>query len=110
VFGPDNERAINVRAVCCFSGPDEFQVGEGIASECAIVRQALQVLSHFDEKWKEAPFLVNGLGNVIFPEDRLGLGRIYLFTYDKADFYKGLGWREVRQVDRRQTVTIMTHS
>jgi N-acetylglutamate synthase-like GNAT family acetyltransferase len=27
----------------------------------------------------------------------LGFRRIYLFTFDKADFYRALGWSEIQQ-------------
>jgi GNAT superfamily N-acetyltransferase len=38
----------------------------------------------------------------------LGFGRIYLFTYDKANFYQGLGWKEIRRtIYRRHKVTVM---
>jgi L-amino acid N-acyltransferase YncA len=39
---------------------------------------------------------------------RLGFRRIYLFTDDKADFYKKQAWKEIRQsAYRRKIVTIM---
>jgi predicted N-acetyltransferase YhbS len=38
----------------------------------------------------------------------LGYGRIYLFTYDKANFYKVLGWKQIQRTEyRRQKVTVM---
>jgi GNAT superfamily N-acetyltransferase len=38
----------------------------------------------------------------------LGLGRIYLYTPDKAAFYASLGWKEIQQPDYRgKKVTVM---
>jgi GNAT superfamily N-acetyltransferase len=40
---------------------------------------------------------------------RLGFGRIYLFTPDKAEFYQALGWKEIERAKyRKQKVTVMT--
>jgi N-acetylglutamate synthase-like GNAT family acetyltransferase len=39
---------------------------------------------------------------------KLGFGRIYLITYDKEDFYKGLGWKEIQRREyRREKVIVM---
>lgn len=39
---------------------------------------------------------------------RLGFGRLYLITFDKEDFYKALGWKEIQRTQyRRNKVTIM---
>jgi predicted N-acetyltransferase YhbS len=39
---------------------------------------------------------------------KLGYGRIYLFTPDKAEFYKALHWEEIQRTKyRKQKVTIM---
>ena len=41
---------------------------------------------------------------------RLGFRRIYLFTQDKAEFYKRLGWKTIQRMEyRKQTVTIMAY-
>lgn len=38
----------------------------------------------------------------------LGFGRIHLITYDKEDFYKDLGWKEIQRTEyRRDKVTVM---
>jgi predicted N-acetyltransferase YhbS len=38
----------------------------------------------------------------------LGFGRIYLITYDKEEFYRGLGWKEIQRTEyRRDKVTVM---
>jgi N-acetylglutamate synthase-like GNAT family acetyltransferase len=40
---------------------------------------------------------------------RLGYERIYLFTPDKAEFYRARGWKEIERAKyRNQKVTIMT--
>lgn len=47
---------------------------------------------------------------VVQEASRLGFRRIYLFTYDKADFYKNLGWNQVEMSTyRNQPVTIMDY-
>ena len=39
---------------------------------------------------------------------RFGFGRLYLITYDKEDFYKGLGWKEIQRTQyRKDKVTVM---
>ena len=41
----------------------------------------------------------------------LGFGRLYLFTPDRAHFYRRLGWREVERVSyREEQVTIMSYN
>jgi hypothetical protein len=36
------------------------------------------------------------------------LVRIHLITYDKEDFYKGLGWKEIQRTEHRSDkVTVM---
>jgi GNAT superfamily N-acetyltransferase len=45
---------------------------------------------------------------VVREAKRLGYGRIYLFTPDKAEFYKALEWKEIQRVKyRKQKVTMM---
>lgn len=45
---------------------------------------------------------------VVHEAKKIGYRRIYLFTPDKAEFYKGLDWREIQLAKyRKQKVTIM---